>query len=336
MIDERGAETEGHHAATAQPAGRPARYTMDDVRARTYKARDAWWTVLLVDPLAGRLVRLVANRTSLTPDQLSVGALVLGMGAAGCFAAADWRWLALGAVLYHFSFVLDCMDGKVARLKGTGTVFGGWLDYVFDRIRVLICAFALTTGQFAATGRPVYLYLTVAIVFLDMLRYLDALKVAAVRREMRARLRQAYRPAVPDLGTAGIGPAAVDGSAAAAPPGVRPLPEHPDDAEQPVIEAVDLQQGFRTRFSWYLRVRDRLIRRRIRPHLISGIEFQMAVFVVGPLCDAIIPVTIGASALLLTFEIAIVYKLWLSTKDFARLLRGIERRAADAEALRAG
>ena len=24
------------------------------------------------------------------------------------------------------------MDGKIARLKGTGSVFGAWLDYVFD------------------------------------------------------------------------------------------------------------------------------------------------------------------------------------------------------------
>jgi hypothetical protein len=61
------------------------RFTMDDVRSRTYKARDSWWTVLLVDPFAGRLVRFTANRTRLTPDQVSFGALLLGLGAAACF-----------------------------------------------------------------------------------------------------------------------------------------------------------------------------------------------------------------------------------------------------------
>jgi phosphatidylglycerophosphate synthase len=293
------------------------RFTMEDVRSRTYKARDAWWTVVLVDPLAGRLVRFTANRSSLTPNALSAAALVLGLGAAGCFWAADWKWLVAGAVIYHLSFVLDCMDGKIARLKGTGTVFGGWLDYVFDRVRVLICALALTGGQFAATGRPVYLALGVGIVFLDMLRYLDALKVAAARREMRSRLRAARGLADDDR--------AVE----------RVLPIHPDEAPDetgvpgpaPVPQIVDLQQGFRTRFPWYLRVRDWLVQRRVRPHLVSGIEFQMAVFIIGPLCDAIISVTIVAGLLMLVFEIAIIYKLWLSTRDYARAM-------AEAEAAR--
>ncbi|HEY0543268.1 MAG TPA: CDP-alcohol phosphatidyltransferase family protein [Actinoallomurus sp.] len=283
-----------------------ARYTLEDVRSRTYKARDAWWTVFLVDPLAGRLVRFTANRTALTPNALSAGALVLGLAAAGCFWEADWKWLVIGAVLYHLSFVLDCMDGKIARLKGTGTVFGSWLDYVFDRVRVLICALALTGGQFAATDRPVYLGLGVGIVFLDMLRYLDALKVAAARREMRARLRQAS-------GTA-------DGERLIQ----QVLPVHPDEAEMPPAPVVDLHQGFRARFSWYLRIRDWLARRRVRAHLVSGIEFQMAVFIIGPVCNAIIPVTITAGLLMLVFEIAIIYKLWLSTRDFARALAEAE------------
>jgi phosphatidylglycerophosphate synthase len=263
-------------------------YTLEDVRTRTYKARDAWWTVLLVDPLAGPLVRIIANRTRLTPNQLSLGALLLGLGAAGCFWAAG-PWLIAGALLYHVSFILDCVDGKLARLTGTGTVFGGWLDYVFDRIRVLACAVALTAGQFSATGRPVYLGLGIGIVFIDMLRYLDALKVAAARREMKGRLRDARL-------MAGL--------------------------EDP--EAPDLQQGFRRRFSRYERIRDWLLRRRVRTHLVSGIEFQMAVFIIGPLCHAIIPVTVVAGALMLVFEVSIVYKLWLSSKDFNRALGEVE------------
>lgn len=160
-------------------------FTLDQVRYETYKARDAWWTVFLVDPLAGRLAVGTANRTSITPNQLSWAALVLGMASAGCCYEADWTWLLAGAVLYHLSFVLDCTDGKIARLKGTGTVLGGWLDYVFDRIRVLTCTLALMWGQYDATGQELYLVLGIVVVFLDMLRYVDALQVAKVRRQMR-------------------------------------------------------------------------------------------------------------------------------------------------------
>ncbi|NJP72817.1 CDP-alcohol phosphatidyltransferase family protein, partial [Streptomyces sp. C1-2] len=95
---------------------------------------------------------------------------------------------------------------------------------------------------------------------------------------------------------------------------------------------IDLHQEFRHRFPAYLRFRSFLLRHRIRTHLISGIEFQMGVFIVGPLINAVIPTTIVAGALLLVFELAIVYKLLLSTRDFARTIDSFDREAAAREA----
>ncbi|RGA01687.1 CDP-alcohol phosphatidyltransferase family protein [Microbispora triticiradicis] len=283
-------------------------FTFQDVRSQTYKARDAWWTVFLVDPLAGRLVVGTANRTSVTPNQITWGAFALGLGSAWCFLRAEWPWLVAGAVLYHLSFVLDCMDGKIARLKGTGTVLGGWLDYVFDRIRVLTCTVALVWGQYRVTGEDVYPLLGITVVFLDMLRYVDALQIAKVRREMRRRVRRAY------CESSG-GPAPLPLAL------LRDDPEDdPDEIRVRLAAAVDLQEEFRTRFSWYPRLREWLRAHRVRTHLMSGIEFQMAVFIVGPLTGAIVPVTVGAAALLLLFEAAIMYKLLLSSRDLSRVL----------------
>ncbi|MFC0866333.1 CDP-alcohol phosphatidyltransferase family protein [Sphaerimonospora cavernae] len=305
------------------------KFTLEDVRSRTYKARDAWWTVFLVDPLAGRLVVAVANRTSITPNQITWGAFLLGLGSAGCFLTADPIWLAAGAVLYHLSFVLDCMDGKIARLKGTGTVLGGWLDYVFDRIRVFGCALALTWGQYQSTGQDLYLLLGIGIVFLDMLRYVDALQVTKVRRQMRRTIRMAYEAAAP---------------AGSRSPARSLLHDDPDldldtnsdfDADSDshedhvrTAEAVDLQVEFHSRYAWYIPFRAWLRAHRVRTHLVSGIEFQMAVFIIGPLLGAlssalIIAVTIGAAIPLLAFEAAIMYKLWLSSRDFTRALAEI-------------
>ncbi|MFF4775401.1 CDP-alcohol phosphatidyltransferase family protein [Microtetraspora fusca] len=310
------------------------KFTLDDVRSRTYKARDAWWTVFLVDPLAGRLVVGTANRTSITPNQITWGAFLLGLGSAGCFLAADRAWLLAGAALYHLSFVLDCMDGKIARLKGTGTALGGWLDYVFDRIRVLVCALALMWGQYQATGEDLYLLLGIGVVFLDMLRYVDALQVAKVRRQMRRTLKNAYdesasaggSPALPrrllrddpDLDT------------------VLDLDRDPDlDADEirlRTLDVVDLQEEFRSRFAWYIGVREWLRDHRVRTHLVSGIEFQMAVFIVGPVLGLIVPVTVGAAALLLLFEAAIMYKLWLSSRDLVRALGEIKDASPQVQA----
>ena len=103
------------------------RLTLQEIRDRTYKDRDAWWTVWLVDPVASRLVRLVAPYRWITPNRLTMTAFVFGLAAAACFAQQDRAWLVAGAVLYHLSFVIDCMDGKIARLNGTGSISAsGW------------------------------------------------------------------------------------------------------------------------------------------------------------------------------------------------------------------
>ncbi|MGW0537187.1 CDP-alcohol phosphatidyltransferase family protein, partial [Streptomyces sp. NPDC003032] len=57
-----------------------------EVRRITQKKRDAWWTVLLVDPVATPLVRFTAMRTRITPNQITWGAFLLGLGSAACFA----------------------------------------------------------------------------------------------------------------------------------------------------------------------------------------------------------------------------------------------------------
>ncbi|TDC58022.1 CDP-alcohol phosphatidyltransferase family protein [Actinomadura sp. KC345] len=318
-----------------------ANFTLEDVRQRTYKARDAWWTVLLVDPLASRLVRFTANRTRVTPNQLTVGALVLGLAAGACFAVASWPWLLVGALLYHLSFTLDCMDGKVARLKGTGSVFGAWLDYIFDRVRVLACAIALMGGQYAATGNVAYVWTALAVVFLDMLRYMDALEIYKVRSQMRSTLNAARREAhslelaAAERANGGL----PDDDLLSAEEAIADDPEA--DMEDRVIgddpAARTLQQGFDRRFPWYARIRNVLMAGRIRPHLISGIEFQMGVFIIAPIAaaiisGAIIPVVAVSGAGLVAFELVIIYKFWLASRDYSRNLAKLNAKIDDYRA----
>jgi phosphatidylglycerophosphate synthase len=292
------------------------RFTLDEVRTRTYKDRDAWWTVWLVDPLASRLVRLVAPYRWISPNRLTMAAFLLGVAAAGCFARQDYRWLVAGAVLFHLSFVIDCMDGKVARLMGTGSVFGAWLDYVFDRLRVLVCTIALMGGQYARTGELAYLWVAGGVIFLDMFRYLNALQMGKVKNDMRANLAAARgetkRAAFVEdtLLQQPVGAATADDLAA---------------SDQSVLAAsdqsvIDVYGDFRRRFGAFIRLRNALVRQRIRAHLISGIEFQMAVFIIGPLTGWILGSAIVGGGLLVAFELLLIYKLWTATRSYVRHL----------------
>jgi phosphatidylglycerophosphate synthase len=242
--------------------------------------------VLLVDPVAIRLVRWWARYQWITPNRVTLGAFILGLGAAGAFAQGSHGWLIIGALLYHVSFVLDCVDGKLARVRGTGSVFGLWLDFIFDRLLVLICATALMGGQYARTHQVIYLVLGGVVVVLNLFRQVNGQTMQSARRTMQQQLDD------------------VRGETDAA-------GAQPDSFSQ-------LSSGLRARLGIFLRVRDLLARHRIRADLISGIEFQMAVFIVGPLLGQVLWTTVVAAALLLVFELAMIVQFWLATRSFNR------------------
>jgi phosphatidylglycerophosphate synthase len=160
-------------------------YSLADVQAAR-KRKDAWWTVYAVDPLACRLALQVANRTRLTPNAITGVSTVLGITAAMAFAT---NRLTAGAVLFYLSFLVDCVDGKIARLKGTGTPFGLWLDFIGDRIREITCAAGLAFGQYAVTGEVAFVVMGAAIAVLDLFRYVNGPQMRRVREELPGSVR---------------------------------------------------------------------------------------------------------------------------------------------------
>jgi phosphatidylglycerophosphate synthase len=280
------------------------RVALEDIRERTYKKVDAWWTVLLVDPLAVRLVRLVAPYRWITPNLLTWFATLLGLGAAVCFALGDRAWLIAGALLFHASFVVDCMDGKIARLRGTGTLFGAWFDFMFDRLRVVACTAALFGAQYYRTGDALYFWLAFAVIAADLFRYLNGSQMAKMRRIMRSRLAEARGEAIE------TGPDDVS-------------PEEAADDTPPAAAA-----GSGRRRSRYVRARDWLQVRRIRIHLVSGVEFEMFVFIIGPLTGWVIGTTIVAGVLLLLMEAALVGRMWIASRKFAVQMAALDGSAA--------
>src|SRR5690606_572821 len=119
--------------------------SLDQVRG-TFKPRDSWWTVLFVDPLAARLVRVLAPRAWITPTLLTVVAFVLGLGAAAAFLAARPAWWVAGAVAYYVACALDCVDGKIDRLLGQGYGLGAWRVYDLYLAREYLSTYMVFAG----------------------------------------------------------------------------------------------------------------------------------------------------------------------------------------------
>jgi phosphatidylglycerophosphate synthase len=91
-------------------------------------------------PLGFALVKAISG-TSITPNQITIFSIFVGVLAGLCYAFGHRTANVAGATLFAFSIVLDCADGQLARLKKNGTRLGrildGLVDYVVD---LSVCA----------------------------------------------------------------------------------------------------------------------------------------------------------------------------------------------------
>jgi phosphatidylglycerophosphate synthase len=95
------------------------------------KKLDYWWTVLAVDPIAVPLTAFLARKRWLTPDQVTWLSLVVALPM-GFLYALGRAGLIAGALFFYVSFMLDCVDGKLARATGISSGKGKLLDDIAD------------------------------------------------------------------------------------------------------------------------------------------------------------------------------------------------------------
>ena len=113
-----------------------------DIYRRTRKPNDIVWNRFVARPLAAVLVVPLA-RTSITPNQVTFATLPVFLAGAALLALLpSWGALIGGAAIIELSYVLDCADGQLARLKSTSSPVGAHLDFLMDELK----AFALVAA----------------------------------------------------------------------------------------------------------------------------------------------------------------------------------------------
>jgi len=106
-----------------------------------------WWASICVLPVANRVVVLIANNTKITPNQITLVSLLMRTLAGLAFVQGTRWFLTLGAFCYYLAYVLDCVDGPVARLTRTTSEFGRYLDHLSDLVGDMFILFGLAYGQ---------------------------------------------------------------------------------------------------------------------------------------------------------------------------------------------
>src|ERR1700690_616249 len=92
-----------------------------DAYRRTRKPKDILWNRCVARPLAAVAIVPLA-RTSVTPNQITLATLLVFLAGAAVMAFLPGRAaLCTAAGIIEISYVLDCADGQLARLKGTSS-----------------------------------------------------------------------------------------------------------------------------------------------------------------------------------------------------------------------
>jgi len=115
------------------------------------KETDAWSTVLFADPLGIPLARLLSH-TPIHPNVVTIASVIPALACVYFFWRGDSLSLLWGALLFWFAWILDCTDGKLARLTDKFSPLGRRLDPIIDFFRKLIAMVVLTWGAYRAFG----------------------------------------------------------------------------------------------------------------------------------------------------------------------------------------
>jgi phosphatidylglycerophosphate synthase len=112
-------------------------------------------------PIAFGIVKLI-YRLPITPNQITLFSLGAGLVAAYYFSVGTAGAFIAAGIWYAITNTLDCCDGMLARLQGSGTPLGRLMDGLADWLIAVAIFLGLGVGMEAATGTPVVWYLVVA------------------------------------------------------------------------------------------------------------------------------------------------------------------------------
>jgi len=150
----------------------------------TKKPQDLVWNEYVCRPVAAVFVHALAG-SRVTPNQVTLASLVVAVISSGLLVTLPGRaGLAVAVVVYEFSYVLDCVDGMLARLRNVQSMPGHLFDFLMDEIKAFLILGAVSVRLYLDRGRDDF-YLLLGIGGLSALASGIALTTLVRRPEIQ-------------------------------------------------------------------------------------------------------------------------------------------------------
>jgi phosphatidylglycerophosphate synthase len=130
------------------------------------KQRDInWFTEWVARPPAAVVVYAL-RATPITPNQVTFLSAVVAAVACAMFATLPgYGWAVAAALVFELSFVLDCADGQLARLRKIASPLGHLLDFLMDELKAMLLLGAVAVRLWRETGDDQILLVGLAALF---------------------------------------------------------------------------------------------------------------------------------------------------------------------------
>ena len=112
------------------------------------KKKDGWWASLFSGPIANIFLYFIAGKKSITPNCVTTSSLFMCFIACAFISLGTQPFLMIGAVLVQLVFILDCLDGQLARYRDAHSNFGAWYDRITDRVKDFLIYFSIAWGHY--------------------------------------------------------------------------------------------------------------------------------------------------------------------------------------------
>jgi phosphatidylglycerophosphate synthase len=140
------------------------------------------WGDLWGFPLAAKLLPIVTRISFLTPNVITmIGFTSFVVGSLLLFLNAPYH-LYLAAFLLPFGFLLDDLDGQVARERNMYSEIGNYLDKVLDVLKIFIVSSSLSYAVYLQTQNILHIYLGFIAASFFYMRYY--IKLETVLRQV--------------------------------------------------------------------------------------------------------------------------------------------------------
>jgi phosphatidylglycerophosphate synthase len=128
------------------------------------------WGDLWYPKLANKLLEPASRVRFLTPNLVTIASFLLYV-LASILIVCGGKWVVPAALMLAFSYVIDCLDGQLARYTGRTSVIGDYLDKTLDVLKIGIINAAMAIAAYHLTGCIYYFLLGFTSCFGFLFRY---------------------------------------------------------------------------------------------------------------------------------------------------------------------